>query len=144
MRIITAREQYDMGEPFRREADFDEDEFWRKHEQTLKHFRDQAAGLRYVTPEPGVSLAVGPNWSGSVPKGHPDHIPGQAAADDIHGYLSHEPDGYVNFVHTNPNMRQMGIGTKLLDQAGIRDIAHAVNMTPDGKKFNDALRGGNP
>jgi len=138
MRLVTAREQVEMLEPWR--LAFDEEEFWRKHEQTMQHFRNKADSLRFVTPEPGTHLAVGPDWSGSVPQGHPDRIPGQAAADDIHGYLKHGPDGYVDFIHTNPNMRQMGVGRKLLDHAGITDTAHAVNMTPDGEAFNDAIR----
>lgn len=139
MRIVTAREQYELLKPWR--LAFDEDAFWAEHAKTMQHFRDKVDNLRYVTPKPGVSLAVGPDWSGSVPEGHPDRIPGQAAADDIHGYLSHEPDGYVNFVHTNPSMRQMGIGKNLIDHAGIGESAHAVIMTPDGQKFHDRLRG---
>lgn len=141
-RIVTAREQAEMTTPWQRQAsdDFDEDAFWAKHEQTMKLLRSQAQGLRYVTPTPGTSLAVGPNWSGTIPKGHPDYIPGQAARDDIHGYLNHGDDGHVNFIYTNPNMRQMGVGRKLLDHAGITDIAHAINMTPDGKAFSDAIR----
>jgi ribosomal protein S18 acetylase RimI-like enzyme len=135
-RILKQAEQW----PFRVAADdWDEAAFWEKHQKTMKLLQDKANGLKFVTPQPGVTMAVGPNWSGSVPSGHPDYIPRQAEADDIHGYLNHDEDGHVNFIHTHPMVRRMGVGTKLLDHAGISDTAHSYNFTSDGKKFFKSL-----
>jgi GNAT superfamily N-acetyltransferase len=136
MRILKQAEQW----PWRTAADdFDEEAFWKRHQETMRHFQDKADNLKYVTPKPGVSMAVGPDWSGSVPEAHPDYIPGLTAKDDIHGYLHHDDDGNVHFVYTNPNMRGMGIGKNLLDHAGIADKAYAHNYTPAGRGFADAL-----
>lgn len=112
---------------------------WERLQQDIARQRERAKGFQYVTPKPGTTLAVGPAWSGSVPEGHPDHIPRQMEADDIQGYLNHEPDGHVNFIYTRPHARGNGVGTKLLDQAGIHDTAYAHNFTSDGKKFYDGL-----
>jgi hypothetical protein len=120
-------------------AEFDEAAARANWEADVAKWRDKASKLNYVTPQPGTTLAVGPQWSGSVPTGHPNHIPGQAAKDDIHGYLNHEPSGYVNFIWSQPMMRRNGIGAKLLDHAGISDTAHAINKTPDGKAFFKGL-----
>lgn len=135
MRITSQRDQW----PFRK-AEWDEAAAMARLEADQAKAKERAAGLRYVTPEPGITMAVGPNWSGSVPKAHPDYIPGLAAKDDIHGYLTHEPDGYINFVYTNPQMRRNGIGTKLLDHAGITETGHSSNLTPDGRKFEEGRR----
>ena len=131
MRITSAYERVAVWHS----AEFDEAKFWAEHAETMRKMKEQAAGLKYVAPQPGVTMAVGPNWSGSVPNGHPDYIPRQAIADDIHGYLSHEDDGHVNFIHTTPSLRGMGVGTKLLDHAGISDNAYAHNFTSDGRNF---------
>lgn len=108
-------------------------------EEDLKKWQGRANGLKYVTPQPGVTMAVGPNWSGFVPTGHPDYIPRQSIANDIYGYLHHDNDGYVHFIHTNPMMRRMGVGKKMLEHAGILDTVHAINLTPDGRKLVEGL-----
>ena len=136
---------YDPTAPFglpgpgERTADWDESAARQRLQEFLSKMQEQASGLQYVTPQPGKTLAVGPNWSGSVPEGHPSRIPRQAEQDDIHGYLDHDDDGHVNFVYTAPALRGFGIGTKLLDHAGITDTAYASRFTPDGQKFHDAL-----
>lgn len=125
--------------PGERTAEWDEAAARQRLQEFLSKMQEQANGLQYVTPQPGKTLAVGPNWSGSVPEGHPSRIPRQAEQDDIHGYLDHDDDGHVNFVYTAPAMRGFGVGTKLLDHAGITDMAHASRFTSDGQKFHDAL-----
>jgi ribosomal protein S18 acetylase RimI-like enzyme len=122
-----------------RTAEWDEDAAWANYEQTMARMKERAAGLKYVTPHPGKTLAVGPSWSGSVPDGHPTRIPAQAEQDDIHGYLDHDEDGHVNFVYTAPMLRGFGVGTKLLDHAGITDTAYATRFTTDGQQFHDAI-----